>query len=819
MMTTMLIAISAIGQAPKKYNSSEIQQKLQKLNVLGTVLYVAAHPDDENTRLIAYFANEEKMRTAYLSATRGDGGQNLIGPEIREKLGIIRTQELLAARRTDGGQQFFSRANDFGYSKHPDETFNIWDKEEVLKDFVWVIRKFRPDIMVTRFNETPGVTHGHHTGSAILAREAFKLAGRSDIYPEQLKYVRPWQPKKIFWNTSPFFFRRSGQEFDTTGVKTVDAGAYNAPLGLSYPEIAATSRSMHKSQGFGSTGRRGRSIEYLKQWEGENKGDIWDGIDTGWSRVADSKTIQLSIEKAINEFDAVKPYLITPYLLDALKGLESLKDPFWKDIKTEEIKEVLKGCLGLYFEAKGEDFAFVPGDSINITYELINRSPIKVTVNNIYLNEIRGTGTRLTQKLENNRPFTNEQVLLVPKNFKLTNPYWLNDKGSLGMYTVKDQNQRGKPQNDPAISATYELTVEGMPISFSSPVIYKRTDPVDGEVYRPLEITPPVFTNLDTEVLLFSSNDQKEVTVTVTSGQNNVKGRVKLGAPSSWKISPAYYDFDLKSKGEQATYQFKITPPTRQSKDVLTVSAVLNGVEYDNGLSRIVYDHIPVQAIYTPSTASLVKVNIKKKGSLVGYIMGAGDDIPNNLRQVGYQVDLLSEGDISVDALKRYDAVILGVRALNTVGWLKFKMPILHKYTEEGGNLILQYNTSFRLVTNEFSPFPLKLSRDRVTVEEAPVRILAPDHPVMNSPHKITQKDFDGWVQERGLYFPNEWDEKFTPILSSNDPGEPERNGGLLVAKYGKGYYIYSGYSWFRELPAGVPGAYRIFTNLISLGK
>ncbi|MEL6561961.1 MAG: PIG-L family deacetylase [Bacteroidota bacterium] len=809
----------ANGQAPKKYLSSEIQQQLEKLNVLGSVLYVAAHPDDENTRMIAYFANEEKMRTAYLSATRGDGGQNLIGSEIREKLGVIRTQELLAARRTDGGRQFFSRANDFGYSKHPDETFNIWDKQKVLADFVWVIRKFRPDIMVTRFSEQPGVTHGHHTASAILAREAFKLAGDKNAFPEQLAYVSVWQPRKLFWNTSWWFFRNTRQKMDTAQFLQVDVGKYNPLLGLSYTEIASLSRSMHKSQGFGSTGSRGKEVEYLQQLEGPSSKNLWDGMNTTWLRVKNGEKVKFYVDKAINEFNPGKPHLIVPHLLGALGELENLEDRFWKKEKTREIKELIKACMGLYFEGKTPDYSYVPGDTFEVSYEVINRSKVNATLKNIYLDEIGTSDQLVNQKLENNRSFKSTKMISVPANFEFTNPYWLNENSSLGMYVVKDQQQRGKPENDPAVNIYYEMEIEGIAVTFSSPLIFKRNDPVDGEVYRPLEITPRVFVNIDADVLLFSSDQPKSVEVTVTSGKELQDGELTLDLPEGWKASPESYNFRLEKKGEEAKYNFSITPPKKQSRAQLFAVAKVEWETYRNSLSRITYDHIPVQGIYTPKPASLVRVNIEKRGNKIGYIMGAGDDIPESLRQIGYQVDLLGKDDATVDNMAQYDAVILGVRALNTVSWLKFKMDDLFSYTENGGNLIIQYNTNFRLVTDQVSPYPLTLSRDRVTVEEAEVRILAGNHAIMNYPNKITAADFDGWVQERGLYFPSEWDSRFTPILSSNDPGEPARNGGLLVAKHGKGNFIYTGYSWFRELPAGVAGAYRIFANMISLGK
>ncbi|SNT13136.1 N-acetylglucosaminyl deacetylase, LmbE family [Ekhidna lutea] len=811
----LALTVNTFAQDTKAYQPGEIRQKLEKLNVLGSVLYVAAHPDDENTRLIAFYANEKLMRTAYLSATRGDGGQNLIGPEIREELGLIRTQELLAARRTDGGQQFFSRANDFGYSKNPDETFNIWDREKVLADFVWTFRKFRPDVVITRFN-SDGRSHGHHTASAILAREAFELSGDPNAFPDQLDYVDPWQPKKIFWNTGWWWFRDTGG--DTTNLKKIDVGQYNPLLGESYPEIAARSRSMHKSQGFGSTGSRGEQIEYLEQWGGEEANTPFEGIDTSWGRVEGAKEVSFFIDKAIKIYDERNPQLIIEPLMGARKALESVQNDFWKEIKKREIEELIVAASGLYIGLKADQPNYAVGDSIQINMEVVNRSDQKMLVEQVKF-DTWPNPIELGVLLPNNKPLQTEMNFLIPNGTKYAHPYWLREKGTLGMYTVNDQEMIGKPENDPAIKGVVSVLLNDEKIHIEVPVVFKRTDPVEGEVTEPLTIGPPVMVNISGGVLVFGDDQSKSVDVRVIAGKNKTKGNVTLDTPDGWKVSPAQYAFDLNQKGEEQIFTFSISPPASSSEGNVLAKAEINGRTYTKGLTVIDYDHIPKQTLYPDAKVKVVKVNLKRKGNLIGYIDGAGDAIPENLSQIGYQVESLAKDDVSADNLKKYDAVILGIRAFNTVDWLSYKNSELFEYVKQGGNLIIQYNTSHRLVTQDISPYSLKLSRDRVAVEEAPVEILAFDHPVMKGPNRITEKDFEGWVQERGLYFPNEWGEEFTPILKSNDPGESPKTGGLLVAKYGGGYYVYSGYSWFRELPAGVPGAYRIFVNLISLGK
>lgn len=813
--TTPQIQVAA--QAPKKYNAAEIQLMLHKLNVLGSALYVAAHPDDENTRLIAYLANEKLYNTAYLSATRGDGGQNLVGPEIRELLGLIRTQELLAARRTDGGRQFFSRANDFGYSKNPDETFNIWDRQKVFSDFVRVFRKFKPDVVITRFPVDGGGGHGHHTASAILAGEAFAAAGDKGVFPDLANEFGTWQPKRLLFNTHPYFFGGL-DKMDTSRYITEDLGLYNPLLGKSYPEIAALSRSMHKSQGFGSSGTRGSLIEYFEHIDGDKPSkNMFDGIDTSWNRVKGGDKVAEHVENAIYNFDPTNPALIVGDLVKAHSALDRIKDEHWRTIKQEEIRVIIKACLGLYLEVKANDYAYTPGDSINLGIEAINRSSVDVILASIAIDRLETFS--LNQPLQDNSPFNSDKHYVLPDDLEYSQPYWFKNEGTLGMYAVNDRNLIGTPENKPALNAVFTIQIDGVNLDYDIPIVYKRTDPVDGEVYRPLEITPPVFANISEKVYVFGSDLGKKVDVTVKSGKSDVVGNLKLNLPEGWSYSPNSFDFDMKLKGEERSFSFEVSPPKGQSVGQVKAIATVGSKSYDQSIVRIEYDHIPVQTMFVKSAARIAKIDLKRRGQEVGYIMGAGDEIPASLRQIGYNVWEMSDDEITDENLKKLDAVIVGIRAYNTRDRMKFHQSKLMEYVKNGGTMIVQYNTSHRLNTEELGPYPFQLSRDRVAVEEAQVRILNKAHPLMNMPNKITEEDFEGWVQERGLYFPNQWDDKYEALLSSNDPGESEKNGGLLVGQYGKGYYIYSGYSWFRELPAGVPGAFRIFTNMISLGN
>ena len=826
LITFLFLSIISIpltfAQAPKKPSSGDIYDALQKLNFLGTVLYIAAHPDDENTRLISYFANDVKARTAYLSLTRGDGGQNLVGPEIRELLGVIRTQELLAARRIDGGQQFFTRANDFGYSKHPDETLEIWNKEEVLKDVVAVIRKFKPDIIINRFNHrTPGTTHGHHTSSAVLSVEAYDLASDA-TYKTHLKNDATWSPTRLFFNTSWWFYgsRENFEKADKTNLLSIDIGTYYANKGLSNSEIASLSRSQHQSQGFGSTGTRGSQTEYLEFLEGDfpkNK-TAFDGIDTTWNRVEGGKEIGEILAKVEREFDFKNPSVSIPELLLAHNFIQNLKDEHWKVIKSEEIKDIIAACAGLYLEAVANNSSSTPGSKNTIKIEAINRSDYNMKLASVSLKPLNIEKETLTI-LENNNPHKFSLEIEIPSTLNPTFPYWLNKKGSLGMYNVADTDLISLPETPRAIYAYFKVSFNGYIINFSKEVVYKYNDPVNGEVYQPFEILPEVSASFNENVYIFAGKEAQNISVKVKSVKDNLKGKLILRVPESWKVFPENYEFNLAQKGEEQSFEFEVTPPMDQSEELISPIIEIGEQTYTNQLVEIDYDYIPFQSIIMPSEAKVVRLNIQKKGQIVGYIQGAGDVVPTSLRQIGYTVIEINEDDITPEKLANFDAVILGIRAYNTNDRAKFYQKHLHNYVHNGGTLIAQYNTRHRLKVEQVGPYPIKLSRDRVTDENSEVRIINPSHELLNYPNKISENDFEGWVQERGLYFPNEWDKNYEAIISINDKNESPKTGSLLVAKYGEGNFIYTGLSFFRELPAGVPGAYKLFANMLSVGK
>ncbi|HET7361765.1 MAG TPA: PIG-L family deacetylase, partial [Salinimicrobium sp.] len=777
------------AQKPEKLNSSEIFQKIQKLNFLGSVLYVGAHPDDENTRLISYLSNGVNARTAYLSLTRGDGGQNLLGPQLRELLGIIRTQELLAARKVDGGIQFFTRANDFGYSKNPKETLKIWDRKEVLADVVWVIRNFKPDIIINRFNaNSAGETHGHHTASAILSKKAFKIADDPSAFPAQLEKTNTWQPKKLFFNTSSWFYesREAFEKAAKDDFLKFDTGVYFPLMGLSNTEIASLSRSKHKSQGFGSSGSRGSQLEYLEPVFGENRtqnDSLFSCINTTWSRIEGGKAIGKILYSVQENYNFKNPAASVPKLVKAYKLIQNLENEHWKRIKSEAIKEIIAAASGLYLEAVSETPLNTPGEKIGLTLEAINRSPVEMQLQNISVKPAQKS--IFTQiPLKNNIGWEKEIHFQIPEDISFTTPYWLQEKGSLGMYKVANQELIGLPLTPNQIEVVFSVKINGTTISFSREIVYKTTDPVKGEVYKPFEIVPKISVSLEDKVIIFSENNSKIIPVTVRSIKGDLQGTLTLEHSPGWKVSPSSYQFNLSNAGMEKTFLFTVTPPETEDESILLAKATVNGELFTKEIVQIDYDHIPLQTVLLPAEAKTVKLNIKKEGELIGFIPGAGGAVPQALEQIGYKVSILEPEKITAENLKKFDAVVTGVRAYNVVDALAYKQDELLEYVKNGGNLIVQYNTNRGLEVENLAPYELELSRDRVTDEHAEVKFLEPNHSVLNTPNKITQTDFEGWVQERGLYFPDEWAEEFTPIFSMHDLGESPKKGSLLIAPY-----------------------------------
>lgn len=832
-LVLFLICQTAFSQTSPPSDIGTIRQNLKKLNVLGSVLYIAAHPDDENTRLLGYLAQEKHYRTGYLSLTRGDGGQNLIGTEQGELLGLIRTQELLAARRIDGAEQFFSRANDFGFSKNPEETLNFWDKDKVLGDMVWVIRKFRPDVMICRFPTTGEGGHGNHTASAILAQEAFSAAADSKRYPEQLKYVGVWQAKRLLWNT----FNFGNTNTTSPDQFKINVGGYNAILGKSYGEIAAESRSNHKTQGFGSAKQRGDAFEYFKTILGDApKNDLMDGVDVSWNRIPFGTPIAAQLATITKAFNDDEPQASVPALVKLLgevdqtvatnKAFQTVRltevanssYDYWHKQKTKELKDLIAQCAGLWFEAYSNEPSYALGDKIAETAQVY-------TPNNVSISSLSIDNGATAVKVDNAdgkalEPNKLQTFNLEPKTAdKISQPYWLESPHGIGSYTINDEQKVGNPENPDAPVVNFKFTIAGKEIAYERRLVFKYVDPARGEIYQPLEIAPPVTANIAEKVYIYNNTQPQTVQVKLKSF-TNASGSISIKPVAGWKISPEKIDFAGKNKGEEWTVVFNVTPTNNKpNTSNLEVIATANGKAFSQGLLNIKYNHVPAITIFPPAQAKLVNIDLKIAGKKIGYIAGAGDLVPDALREVGYDVHQLTENEIINSDLSVYDAIVTGVRAYNVNERLAYEQPKLLDYVKNGGNLVIQYNNNNGLVTRNLGPYPFRVVNERVTEEDAKVTFTEPQNPVLNYPNKITVADFNDWIQERGLYFVSSIDSQYSTPLQMNDTGMEPNKGALIVTNFGKGRFVYTSLAFFRELPAGVPGAYRLFVNLLSKPK
>ena len=752
-LACIIPGISSFAQKSAQWSAGEILHNMKKLDVLGAVLYMAAHPDDENTRLIAHLAKERQYRTGYMAMTRGDGGQNLIGDDQGVELGMIRTQELLAARRTDGGEQFFSRAFDFGFSKRTDEALAMWDKEKILADAVWVIRNFKPDVIITRFPEDSRAGHGHHSGSAVIAREAFIAAADPNKFPEQFQYgVQPWQAKRIFWNTSSFWSNSN----TTDNQLKIEVGGYLPLLGKSIGEISTESRSQHRSQGFGSASNRGSALEYFQFTLGEKaEKDIMDGVNTGWGRVKDGESVSSAIRQMIAAFNFQQPSASVPALIAIRHTLQNIKDEYWKKQKLAEVDKLIQMCAGLHLEALADKRLVAQGDTLKLAVSLINRSGLDIKINAL---DAEGMQYAKGSALQNNQTYVQPISLALAKDRPISQPYWLANPMNAGHFNVTDQKLIGKGQNDPAFIIKAGLSIMGEAINFDIPVMNRVVDPAIGEFFHPLIVIPAATLSAQPAPVLI----------------NTASGNAKKSLPQ------------------------KALPLVMHS---------------------IAYEHIPTLTYFSEAKQKVIEVNLKTSGKQIGYVKGAGDKVPGMIELMGYQVTELERNDITPEKLKQFDAIVVGVRAYNVNDWMGEKYDMLLEYVRNGGNMVVQYNTnSFAgpLQKMKIGPKPFTISRNRTTEEDCEIKFIDPQEQVLNFPNKITQEDFKGWIQERGIYYADGFDADYRPVLAMHDKGEQDFTGSIIVRNEGKGRFIYTGLVFFRELPAGVPGAFRLFANLIS---
>lgn len=798
-LAACLILLAAPAFAQRELSgAARVYESLHSLSNTGSVLMIAAHPDDENTALLAYFTRRLFVRAAYLSVTRGEGGQNLLGPEQGDALGVIRTQELLAARRVDGAEQFFTRAIDFGFSKTADESMQKWGRERTLSDIVRVIRRFRPDVIVLRFSGTPRDGHGHHQVSAILGREAFLAAADAKQFPE---CGPPWQAKRVLWNMFGFTREQQDETAKTPGRLEIDDGAWDPVLGHSYLEIAGMSRSMHRSQGMGSPERHGSFKDSLIVVAGEPAAkSIFDGVDTTWNRIPGGKPVGDLLEKAIQVYEPAHPEKLVPLLAEAKRLVPPGDDPLLKR-KQRDLDEAIALCAGLWVDATASDYAVLPGGKVEVTVTSLNRGPL----------EVHKAGNALLR----NEPNSQKLAVPIPQRADYSGPYWLRQPKHGDSYEVGDPNLIGTPENEPLISERVEFDVTGTRIALERPVVYRWVDRLLGERWRPLAVVPAVQIGVPESSVIFANDAPKRVAVELKAVQPG-KGEARLAGP--------WTPFNLQ-KGEETSVGFEVSSPSVQGQSHATAEVRAGNTTISVATELIDYPHIPPQYLFPSAAVKLVRVDVRNLAKNVGYVTGAGDDVPDALRQMGSTVTLLTAEDLARGDLGRFDAIVTGVRAYNTRADLNGNQQRLVDYVQNGGTLVVQYNTMNAFtgegggVLDHAGPWPFQIGRDRVTVEEAPVAFPHPENPLLHQPNEITERDFDGWVQERGLYFASTWDAHYQTLFETHDPGEQPLSGGTLYARYGKGAFVFTAFSWFRELPAGVPGAFRIFANLLSAGQ
>ncbi|OYD40768.1 PIG-L family deacetylase [Sphingobacterium cellulitidis] len=797
----LFLASFSVAFSQQSNSAALIKLKIDKLGTLGTALYFAAHPDDENTRLIAYLANDRKYRTAYLSLTRGDGGQNLLGTEQGIELGLIRTQELLAARAIDKGEQYFSAAYDFGFSKTHDETFSFWKKEDILREAVYLIRKLQPDVIINRFPPDSRGGHGHHQASAMLAKEAYEAAADPKRFPEQLKDLKPWKAKRIVWNTANF----GGMNNTSEEQLKVVLNDYNPLMGYSYGEISAMSRSEHKSQGFGSASNRGETTEYFDHVAGEKATqDLFDGVNTTWERLAEPvKPIEAKIQEIQKAYDLNHPENSIKSLVELHKLVKALKPSVYRDKKIQDIEDIILSCAGLVAESIASKPNFVVDQEFPVNNEIIKRA------SNIEVKLIAIDDKQIGDVL----PANETKKFEAQKSINhWTQPYWLEKPNSLGKFDIEDQDF-GFPENQNNPSTKFKLEVAGLPITFEKPVEYRYVDPVRGEIHQPVSISPVLTASISSSQALLKTGEKKTISLIIKNNSDqNQKAQLSFKQTDGLTISPNQESFEIPAN-ETSVKTFEISNPKNSASS--EIQPLLNA-EPIHSFKKISYQHIPDITWFPLVNLKVKALEINNPLKKIGYIHGAGDLVPSALENIGVQVDLLNSDLLASTNLKQYDAIIVGIRAYNVSHNANQWLPVLFDYVEQGGTVLAQYNVNSRMSTNKFGPYPFEINRDRVTEEDAKVTFTEENDPILNYPNKITMKDFEGWVQERGLYFASNIAPEYRTPLSMADKNEQQNKGSLLVANYGKGKFVYTSLAFFRQLPAGVPGAIRLFVNLLA---
>ncbi|GAA5083455.1 hypothetical protein GCM10023210_02150 [Chryseobacterium ginsengisoli] len=815
------------AQQIRPSKSSEIYREIKTLKHLPKVLYLAAHPDDENTGLLSWLINDQNVETGYLSLTRGDGGQNLLGTEQGAALGLIRTHELLEARKLDGAQQFFTRAIDFGFSKNTTDTFKQWDENSIIADVVWVIRTFRPDVIICRFPPTAAAGHGQHAASAVVAEKAFKLAGDKTAFPNQLKYVNVCQPKRILWNT----FRFGNNNTTAENQLKVTVGQYDAQLGMGYGELAGLSRSLHKSQGAGTQSVAGIKTEYFSHVDGESaKSTLFDGVTKTWTKEG-SADIDQSLDKIIANFNFNNPEQSLPDLLVLRKKVLALKDSDLKNDKIKSLDNIILGCVGFMGEVVTNQAEAVAGDHYNFRLNLISRAANPVVLEDVQW--LNNQSENFNRKLSKDSLITIQHDIQIPSDAALTEPYWLAKPAKdAATFSVPNDTLVGLPEAESPLNVLLNLKIGSEKFQVKLPLSFKKLDPVRGDVVEALRIVPALELKFTQPLYLVKENEDLHLSLNfkINSNKQFNNGKINL-LYNGERLGGG----DLKSiNGKDVTVDYVIPKAKlasiKSNQLQLDANFVADGVTYNKKQVLIQYPHLPSLQYFAPATVAVMKGDIQAKVKKVGYIQGAGDFIPEFLRIAGVQVDVLKDEDFygnldesggngGQNKLSQYDAIVLGVRVNNTERKLGRWMPFLWSYVKGGGNLVMQYNTNQDTTLDQLGMYNFSIANKRVTEENAAVTFLNPNHKLLNFPNKITADDFKGWVQERGAYFPDKWDAAYEPLFEMHDTGEEPLKGSTLYAKYGKGNFIYTPLAFFRQLPAGNVGAARLFFNFLSAQK
>jgi LmbE family N-acetylglucosaminyl deacetylase len=836
-----------------------LTQVLERLQTTASALHTGAHPDDEDSPFIARTARGDHARVAYLSLNRGEGGQNIIGTELFEALGVIRTEELLQARRLDGGEQFFTRAIDFGFSKARSEAAAKWDERIVLDDMVRVIRMFRPLVIYSRFSGTPADGHGQHQLAGHLTPIAFKAAADPYQFPAQItEGLRPWQAKKLYRGVG---FRPDPSNPPTVLVET---GEFDPVLGRFYGEIANEGRSQHKSQEMGVIETRGPQQSGLIRLDAPNvkEASVFDGLETSVAGIArlvglpkaalasELQTIASLAKRALDEYDARHPDAIVGLLAEGLRAtrhgrtaLDKLPvsdaradADFLLAIKEREFSEALTRAAGLVVDPLADAETPVPGGTVLVTVRVFMAAQQSIKTIGAEVKapagwKVEPAGAEPTDDSDN--PFARffretpthsfRFRVTAPKEASYTQPYFLDEPRDGDRYRWSDDDPKGLPFAPPLLTAETIFDAGGTRVMVSQPVQYRVADRVRGELRRNVNVVPPVSIGLDSRLLIVpvgdTPNQQRLVVRVMNHLAGGASGTLRLHLADGWTSQPSEAPFTVKARGDRVSAPFVITSPAARQPGTFEVraEAVVNGRTYRDDMQEIAYPHIQTHRIYSPAIATAHVFDLKVAPVTVGYVMGSGDQVPEMIRRMGVTVTMIDDEMLGTADLTQFDTIVVGIRASEARPAFVANNARLLQYVERGGTLIVQYQQN-DYVQRNLAPFPAQMN-SRVTDERAPVTILEPQHPVFTFPNAIGSADFVGWVQERNLYAFTTFDKQYTALLETADPNEAPQRGGQVYARIGKGHYIYTAYAWFRQLPAGVPGAYRQFANLISLSK